>query len=300
MELRQLEYFVSIVDNGSFTGAAKQLYISQSALSKSVKKLEEELDTPLFFQAGQRTIPTDAGALLYEKGRLLLAEAARTKDLVTSEMKSKQGRVRVATSCKRTLLPKVSDLLARFAKHYPQIILDLNEASPEYIKDNLMRRNVDVGIILEPENVALPGLDATVLFRGDYRVVVHADSPLAKRQSVRYADLSEERWIMYRPTFRISQMVQAGCEAAGFSPKVVLTASQPEFMLSLVSQGFGVSVQAWPDMELDHGVPSWSNIIALPLEDVQSQFAVKLITLQDGYISPAVKSFAEFAANAPF
>lgn len=300
MELRQLEYFVAIVETGSFTGASKQLFVSQSALSKSMKKLEEELDTTLFFQIGQRTTPTDAGALLYEKGRLLLAEAARTRDLVASETKLRQGRVRVATSCKRSFLPRVGSLLARFAKEYPQVFLDLNEASPEYIKDGLLRRSIDAGIIVEPLDVVLPALDTLVLSRGDYRVTVHADNPLARRESVRYADLAGEQWIMYRPTFRLAQMVQAGCAAAGFSPKVLLTASQTEFMLSLVSMGFGISVQAWPEGELDGSVPAWSNIVALPLEDIQSQFAVKLITLRDGYISPVTRSFMDFAAANPF
>lgn len=299
MELRQLEYFVAVVDNGGFTGASKQLYVSQSALSKSVKKLEEELDTPLFFQAGQRTTPTAAGALLYEKGKLLLAEAARTRDLVSSEMKNKQGRVRIATSCKRTFMPRVGSLMARFVKEYPEVFLDLNEASPEWIKDSLLRHNLDIGLIIEPLDVDLPGLDTLVLFTGDYRLTVHADNPLARRGSVRYADLANEQWIMYRPTFRLSQMVQAGCEAAGFTPKVLLTAAQPEFMLSLVSLGMGVSVQAWPDMELEGTVPSWNSIVALPIEDIQSRFAVKLITVQGSYLSPATQAFMSFAAQHP-
>lgn len=300
MELRQLEYFVGIVKNGSFTAAAKQLYVSQSALSKSVKKLEEELDTPLLFQAGQHTAPTEAGALLYEKAVLLLAEAARTRELVSSEIKNKQGRVRIATSCKRSFLPRVGDLLARFAAQYPNIFLDVNEASPEYIKDNLMHGSVDVGVIVEPLDNALPGLESVVLAQGDYRVVVCKDSPLAQRESVRYADLAGERWIMYRPTFRIAQMVQKGCEAAGFSPRVVLTATQTEFMLSLVSRGFGITVQAWPEAEWAGLTPSWDNVVALPLEDIQSQFAVKVITPQNGYTPPAVRTFVEFAVSQPF
>lgn len=300
MELRQLEYFVAIVENESFTAAAKRLYVSQSALSKSVKKLEEELGTPLFCQVGQHTTPTDAGALLYEKACLLLAEAERTRDLVANEMKGKQGRVRIATSCKRSFLPRVGSLLARFVKEYPQVFLDLNEASPEWIKDSLMRRNIDVGIIVEPLDFVLPTLDSIVLSRGDYRLAVHRDNPLVKRSSVRYADLAGEQWIMYRPTFRLSQMVQAGCEAAGYSPKVLLTATQPEFMLSLVSLGFGISVQAWPEDELEGAVSEWSNIVVLPLEDIQSQFAVKLITLRDGYISPATRAFTDFAAGNNF
>lgn len=301
MELRQLEYFVAIVEHGSFTGAAKALYVSQSALSKSVKKLEEELGTTLFCQAGQRTTPTDAGALLYEKGRLLLAEAARTRDLVANEMKGKQGRVRIATSCKRAYSAKVGMLAARFKSAFPQISLEFTEASPEWVKDSLMRRTADIGIIGEALDHILPTFDEQVLTVGDYFLAVHKDNPLVQKGSVRYADLVNEQLIQFPPTFHLPRMVQDGCEAAGFSPKVIMTATQPEFIFALVDQGLGVSIQPWPEAEnLVYGWGEWKNVVMLPFEDIQSKFSVKLITVKDTYISPAVQEFINFAASTQF
>lgn len=300
MELRQLEYFVAIVENGSFTAAAKTLYVSQSALSKSVKKLEEELGTTLFCQVGQRTTPTDSGAVLYEKGRLLLAEAARTRDLVANEMKGKQGRVRVATSCKRAYSARVGTLAARFKSAHPQIALEFTEASPEWVKDSLMRRTTDVGIIGEALDHVLPTFDELVLDTGEYRLAVHKNNPLVQKGSVCYADLVNEQWIQFPPTFHLSHLVQAGCEAAGFTPKVSTTATQPEFMFALVDQGHGISVQPWLEAEVLMGIGSWSNVVMLPMEDIQSKFSVKLITVKDSYISPAVQEFIKFAASEPF
>lgn len=300
MELRQLEYFVAIVEHGSFTAAAKALYVSQSALSKSVKKLEDELGTTLFCQVEQHTTPTDAGAVLYEKGRMLLAEAARTRDLVANEIKGKQGRVRVATSCKRAYSVRVGTLAARFKSAHPQILLEFTEASPEWVKDSLMRRIVDVGIIGEALDHVLPTFDELVLDTGEYRLAVHKDSHLVQKGSVRYADLVDEQWIQFPPTFHLSHLVRDGCEAAGFTPKVSLTATQPEFMFALVDQGHGVSVQPWLEAEVLMGVGAWRNVVMLPMEDIQSLFSVKLITVKDSYISPAVQEFIRFAASEPF
>lgn len=300
MELRQLEYFVAIVENGSFTGAAKALYVSQSALSKSVKKLEDELGTALFCQIGQRTTPTDAGSVLYEKGRMLLAEAARTRDLVANEMKGKQGRVRVATSCKRAYSARIGTLAARFKSAHPQISLEFTEASPEWVKDSLMRRTMDVGIIGDPLDHTLPTFDEVVLDTGEYRLAVHRDNPLAQRDRVCYADLAGEQWIQFPPTFYLSHMVQDGCEKAGFLPNVTITATQPEFMFALVDQGLGISVQPWPEAEMLMGLGTWSNVVMLPMEDVQSQFSVKVITAKNTYISPAVQEFVRFAASVQF
>ena len=302
MELRQLEYFVAVVENGSFTGAAKSLYVSQSTLSKSVKKLEDELGVPLLIHRQGVTAPTDAGALLYEKGRLLLMEALRTRELVSGEMPGKTGRIRVATSCKRGFQIQVGNLMAKFVQAYPGVFLDMNDASPEYIKDELMRHNLDAGIIVEPLSSSLPTFDIRVLSQGDYRVALPAGHPLAGRASLRYADLAHERWIQYRPTFRLAQMVQAGCEAAGFTPKVVLTSSQTEFMLSLVNLGYGISIQAWPAAEQEGGrtIRLWENVVFLPLEDIQSQYAVKLITVKDSYLSPVTRAFLDFASAHTF
>ena len=301
MELRQLEYFVAVVENGSFTSAAKSLYVSQSTLSKAVKKLEDELGVPLFIHRQNMTTPTDAGALLYEKGRLLLMEALRTRELVSGEVPGK-GNIRVGTSCKRGFQLQVSNLMVKFVQTYPGVFLDLNDASPEYIKDELMRHNLDAGIIVEPMNSSLPTFDTRVLSQGDYRVALPANHPLAGRASLRYADLAHERWIQYRPTFRLAQMVQAGCEAAGFTPKVVLTSSQTEFILSLVNLGYGISIQAWPKEEQadDRTVRVWENVVFLPLEDIQSQYAVKLITVKDSYLSPATRTFLDFASAHTF
>ena len=297
MELRQLEYFVAIVEHGSFTGAAKGLYVSQSALSKSIKKLEEELGTTLFCQIGQRTTPTDAGSLLYEKARLLLAEAARTRDLITDEMRGKQGRVRIATSCKRAYSSKVGALAARFKSTFPQISLEFTEASPEWVKDSLMRRTCDIGIIGEALDHVLPTFDELVLDTGDYRLAVHKNNPLVQKGCVSYADLSNEQWIQFPPTFHLSRMVQDGCEEAGFVPRVTMTATQPEFIFALVDQGLGISVQPWPKAEERIGVGEWKNVVMLPIQDIQGKFAVKLITVKDSYISPAVREFINFAAS---
>ena len=301
MELRQLEYFVAVVENGSFTSAAKSLYLSPSTLSTAVKKLEDQPGVPLLIHRQNMTTPTDAGALLYEKGRLLLMEALRTRELVSGEVPGK-GNIRVGTSCKRGFQLQVSNLMAKFVQTYPGVFLDLNDASPEYIKDELMRHNLDAGIIVEPMNSSLPTFDTRVLSRGDYRVALPANHPLAGRASLRYADLAHERWIQYRPTFRLAQMVQAGCEAAGFTPKVVLTSSQTEFILSLVNLGYGISIQAWPKEEQadDRTVRVWENVVFLPLEDIQSQYAVKLITVKDSYLSPATRTFLDFASAHTF
>ena len=159
------ELIANVPRNGRFLYSAFSRFMPYD----TIRFFEDELGVPLFIHRQNMTTPTDAGALLYEKGRLLLMEALRTRELVSGEVPGK-GNIRVGTSCKRGFQLQVSNLMAKFVQTYPGVFLDLNDASPEYIKDELMRHNLDAGIIVEPMNSSLPTFDTRVLSRGDYRV----------------------------------------------------------------------------------------------------------------------------------
>lgn len=300
MELRQLEYFVAVVEHGGFNEAAKRLYISQAGLSKAVKKLENDLGVALFCQVEQRTTPTDAGMLLYEKARFLLAEAAHARDLVLSEMKRKQGRVRIATSCKRTYFQKVGRLAARFQKMYPQITLEFTEASPAWVRNALLRGNADVGIIGEALGFSPPEFDEIILDRASYMLAVHRDNPLAGKESVSISELADENWILFPPSFHLFKMVNQSCDEVGFTPKIIFTATQPEFIYAMVDEGLGISIHPWPKCEAECGLQPWDNVVMMPISDFMDQFSAKLITAKEKYLSPAAKTFIEFVMSDQF
>lgn len=295
MELRQLEYFMAVVEHCSFTSAARQLYVSQSTLSKSVKKLEDELGTTLFTQVDQRTVPTEAGQVLYEKSRIILGEAEQTKELISNEMNGTRGRVRIAISCKRAYAVRVAKVVAEFKRENPLISIELFDGNPEEVKDALVRHLADVGIIGCPAETLLPSFDAVTLSEGQYHLVVHKDNPLVKKGSVCFSDLQNEQIIQFSSAFNVAQLVRMGCEAAGFSPKVSTVSDMPEFMFALVNQGSGVTVQPLIKAESVMGFQEWENIVLLPIEDIQSRFAVKMITLKEGYLPPTVYEFVRYA-----
>ena len=97
MELRQLEYFLAVVEEGSFTGAAARLYMVQSSLSAALRGLERELGTELFIRGRRGVELTDAGRALLEPARAAIADAGRARDAVAEVKGMLRGTVRVAT-----------------------------------------------------------------------------------------------------------------------------------------------------------------------------------------------------------
>ncbi len=93
MEIKQLEYFIEIVDCGTFSAAAEKIYVTQPALSRIVKKLEDELGTNLLYPQGKKTVPTDAGRILYLQAKKILHECK------TPSICSKSSRAILPARC---------------------------------------------------------------------------------------------------------------------------------------------------------------------------------------------------------
>ncbi|MEQ1955330.1 LysR family transcriptional regulator [Mesorhizobium yinganensis] len=146
MDLRQLRYFVQVVESGSFSKAAAQLHVAQPALSQHVRHMEEELGTTLLHRGTHGVSPTEAGGRLMHHARRILAEFAEIPDSVRGEAVAPRGEVRFG------LPGTVSELLAAplieaARERYPQVRIRVVEAMSGYILDWLKRGDIDLAMI---------------------------------------------------------------------------------------------------------------------------------------------------------
>jgi molybdate transport repressor ModE-like protein len=147
MDLTQLRYLRAVARDGSITGAARTLKISQSTLSQSVRQLEEELGTALFLRARDGVRPTEAGALLIDRAEAVLALV----DVATSEVRElgSDDRGRFVMGCHDSLgsyfLP---EFLAAFLARWPRIELVLFNGSSAEVRDAVVRREVHFGLVV--------------------------------------------------------------------------------------------------------------------------------------------------------
>jgi DNA-binding transcriptional LysR family regulator len=190
VELRQLEYFLAVVEEGSFTAAAARLYMVQSSLSASLLSLERELGTELFIRGRRGTELTDAGRALLEPARAALAEAERARDAVAEVKDLLRGSVRIATVAVPRRLD-VIETIRRFQREHPDVEIHLLHDGARDLVGLVADGEVDFAITPLTRRTG-PALRFELLARTPLVIVCPASHRLAGALDVDPADLVEE------------------------------------------------------------------------------------------------------------
>lgn len=188
MELRTLQYFLAIVQEGNISRAADVLHITQPTLSRQIAQLEEELGTPLFIR-GRHLALTDAGVLLHRRAE----EVAALMDKIETEFGDQNELSGVISIGSGGL--NASQLLtaamADFRKKYPRIQFQLYTNSTEYIKERLEQGSLDFGLLLEPIDVTK--FDYIRMKDAErWGLLLRAEHPLAQKEHITPEDLRGE------------------------------------------------------------------------------------------------------------
>lgn len=241
--LRQIQYFLSVAELGGFTQAAEVLFIAQSALSRQIAQLEDELGFALFERAPRGVYLTPAGAVYRDRvvtiPRTLAAAAEEGKALALGEA----GVLRLLHS---STVPAISlmSTLDRFAEHCPTARIDLDRASSEEQVARVADGEADVGIVRQPVirrdgRVRFVELQAEPLW-----VAVPAGHPLAGQASLCVQSLQHEPFVsaVYRERGGLARVVTDLCLKRGFVPLTARIVSPKTAMLNLVAAGRGVAI----------------------------------------------------------
>jgi LysR family hca operon transcriptional activator len=177
MELRHLRYFAAVAAHGSFSRAANNLHLTQPALSRQVKDLEDELGVPLFVRGTNTLALTEAGELFYEEARDLLARADQAVQRVRGQARSETLRVGYGPSLTTGILPRALD---RFQSAVPRVRIELEDLSPLEISEKVKGGLLDLVIMPESTQTLIKGFQWTELRRLSLVLVMAATHPLAK------------------------------------------------------------------------------------------------------------------------
>jgi len=181
MELRHLRYFAAVAAHGSFNGAAQRLHLTQPALSRQVKDLEDELGVRLFERGKNAVRLTDAGEIFYEEARDLLSRADQAVQRVRGGFRNEVLRVGYAPSMVAGIMPRT---LERFQATVPRVRIELADLSSREM--NAMAREGRLDVLISPEATAseLPGFQWTELRRISPVLVMPKTHPLAKLKRI--------------------------------------------------------------------------------------------------------------------
>ncbi|MFL5348889.1 MAG: LysR family transcriptional regulator [Hyalangium sp.] len=287
MTTEQLRAFLQVAQEGRFSTAARGLGLSQSGLSRQLQSLETELGVRLL-------VRTPAGAVLTDAGERFLPHARRALEALsagTAELEQLSGTPRgpLALGTLYTvgayLLP---DLIATFARGYPEVRLRLSESHAAALEEGVSRGALDLAILSLP--VRRADLVAQKLWEEPLVLAVPRGHPLTRLgRPVALTEVVEELWVVI-PGMTGTRALEAACEARGVTPKVALETDNSEAMRRMVERGLGVALV--PElMTRDHQARGFDVVQVAPGGPRRQ---VALVHRGEGYLTAAARAFKEF------
>lgn len=194
MELTQLEFFVTVVEEGSFSKAAARVYRTQPAVSIAIRNLEEEIGTPLFDRSQKTPTLTEAGQVVYDYAQRILALRDRALDVVSELRDLQRGLVRIGAN-ESTSLYLLPHLILDYRNRFPNVKVEIFRHVSEVLPREVLNRSVDFALMaFEPEDNEL---DSFPILRDELVLIMTPDHPLAKKASVTVKELGNESFLAH-------------------------------------------------------------------------------------------------------
>ena len=242
MDLRQLEIIRAIADTGSFTAAGEKLHVSQSAISRQIILLEEELGEPVFHRIGRRIRITPAGESLLQLSHRVFQDLQETVSGIGDKRESLRGTMRLVggmTVC----LYVFPALLAEVRRLHPNLDLKITVGSAERSIAMLRSGAGDLGMITLPVDatdlVAVPVLEEELL------LITYPAHPLAKRKSIAAADLDKQAFVLFETGSITRRLVESFFTREAIGPEIIMETENVEIIKAMVRNGLGISIIPW-------------------------------------------------------
>jgi DNA-binding transcriptional LysR family regulator len=288
VNLRQLEYFVAIVEAGSLTGAAERLLVSQPSLSQQMGALERELGGPLLERLPRGVRLTAAGQMLLPEAQATLRHSERGRRSVRMAFGLDAGQVEVAvtTSVAAGILPTV---LRDWQGRYHRIEVSLQEFPHRRALDEAVRDGAgDIGLGSMPES--WPGPHERLGWE-EFVLVLPEGDPLLASTAVALKELAERRWVHFAPSHGLSAVVDFCCASAGFAPRVAVRTSQVTAAPLFAATGLG------PALVPSHIVPQALRQLTRP---AAPRVIRSVVAFSRGDWTPLTSAFLEALRRYPW
>lgn len=240
MELRQLYYFVKVAQKEHVTQAAEELHVAQSAVSRQIHQLEEELGVKLFVQKGRNLQLTPVGQLFLRRAEEILRELDRAVQEVHEFLDPEKGEIRLGFphSLGFSLVP---ELVAAFRRHNPDVRFRFRQGMyPTLIRD-LVKGEIDLAFI-SPVPSEQDQVTGKVLITEELYAILPLNHHLAGCESITLDQLKDDQFIVFGEGYSLRPLVMNACEAAGFTPNIAFEGEETDTIRGLVAAGMGVSV----------------------------------------------------------
>ena len=240
MELRQLEYLITVAEEANFTRAAERLHVAQPAVSAQLLKLERELGQPLLDRTRRTIRTTAAGDAALGHARAALAAVADLRSSVDALSNLLRGTLTIGTVTAHYL--DMSALLADYHHAHPGVEITLTTDSSDVLIDELRSGRIDLAVVSIGSDEHPDGLGTATVTDERIEAVVGHDDPWARRARVTVSELAARPLIVLPEGTGIRRQLDAALRAAGVRPRFAFAASTPVGLADLAARNLGVAI----------------------------------------------------------
>jgi DNA-binding transcriptional LysR family regulator len=239
MDFRHLEIVRAVAEKGSFTAAARLLHVSQSAVSRQVLLLEDEIGEPLFLRLGRKVRLTTAGQAMLDLSRRVLADVHETTASLRDQQESPAGTLHLGggmTVC----LHVFPALLKEFRRRQPRIDVKLTTGPTSQLLERLRSGALDVGLLTLPVEGA--DLTQSPVMREELLLVMHRTHKLARKRRIAPGDLVKQSWVLFERGSSTRRVIDEMFERHAIRPKIVMETENVEILKALTMIGLGLTI----------------------------------------------------------
>jgi len=272
MNLRALQYFVTLADLRHFSKAADACFVSQPTLSTQIKKLEEELGTQLVERSPRNIMLTPAGEEIALRAQQVLHDVEQIRTLARRSHRPDEGLLRLGLfpTLAPYLLPHV---VPQLRARYPRLRLQLSEEKTEDILHLLQRGSLDAALLALP--VPQDGIEIEVLFQEPFVVAVPGDHELASRKQIALEDLSGSELLLLEEGHCLREHALEVCALVGAHERVDFHATSMETLRQMVAANVGITLM--PILAVKPPIAQTENLVIRPFSGAAPARTIALV-----------------------
>ncbi|WP_179951000.1 LysR family transcriptional regulator [Xylanimonas oleitrophica] len=275
MDVRQIEFFLAVVEERSFTRAAEASHVSQPGLSSSIRSLERELRVRLFERSPRGVSLTPSGEAFLPRARRMLDDARAVRQEVLEASGEVRGSLRLgAEQCLGDLVD-LPDLLATFHGRHPGVTLSMVQAGTGSLLDAVRRGELDVALVGTPvdADATLAGLETVDLALHGFELLAAPDHAVAATGCVCLTDLTSTEFVDLDVAWGARRVVDAVFAGRGLERRIAFTVNDVHLLIDLVRQGLAVALVPASVGEK----PQAAGLSRLPLDDAVLRWSVRAV-----------------------
>ena len=293
MEIRQLKAFLAIAEAKTFTAGARQVNVTQAAISMQIRQLEEEVGIPLFTRTPRRVILTQAGERLLDRARRILREHDAARAEIAELAGAEHGRLRIGSASATFATRQLPGILEKLKNRFPNAEITVSSGTSQVLVDKIMHGDVDIAFVSLPVEAA--NVQTDLLFSDEIVAIAHPAHSLARQKVISAAALAGENLILGEKGGNTRRMIDDFFDMANVKPNVMMQLSRQEAINQMVENKMGVGIAGAKTVsqEIADG-----KLISWFIEGAEIKWDLGLARLRSGYFSPIAREFVELCKQS--